>query len=78
MKNFFKYQIQPRIARSAKRIARSIKRIVQLGIALMPNGPYKDRLLEKMWEFDRDVRQEVSGDTSRHRKHTTRYEDLCQ
>jgi hypothetical protein len=51
---------------------------IHLGLAIMPEGSYKTRLREVLWDFRREVQDTISRDTSRHRQHTTKYEDLCQ
>lgn len=52
--------------------------LIYIGLAIMPAGAFKTRLLEVLWDFRREVEDTISGDTSRHRQHTTKYEDLCQ
>lgn len=52
--------------------------LIHIGLAIMPAGTFKTRLLEVLWDFRREVEDTISGDTSRHRQHTTKYEDLCQ
>jgi len=52
--------------------------LIHLGLTLMPPGRYKGRLLEVLWSLHEEVLESNSRDTSKHRQHTTRYEDLCQ
>jgi hypothetical protein len=63
------------IQRSRYRVARTI---IHAGLIIMPASRYKTRLLEVLWDLNAEVMDAVHGDTSKHRLHTTKYEDLCQ
>jgi len=57
---------------------RVAKTLIHAGLHIMPASRYKTRLLEVLWDLNAEVMETVHGDTSKHRLHTTKYEDLCQ
>ena len=52
--------------------------LIHLGLIIMPASAYKTRLQEVLWDLRVETTTRTSGDTSKHRRHTTKYEDLCQ
>ena len=52
--------------------------LIHLGLIIMPASAYKTRLQEVLWNLRVETTTRTSGDTSKHRRHTTKYEDLCQ
>lgn len=54
------------------------RHLIHIGLAIMPDSKFKTRLLDVLWSLRQEVETTISGDTSRHRQHTTKYEDLCQ
>ena len=52
--------------------------LIRLGLIIMPASAYKTRLQAVLWDLWVETTTRTSGDTSKHRRHTTKYEDLCQ